>query len=483
MEKITQQEIESVYVQGAPTKLTGTAQENKRVFDKLPLMIIEKINDIIDELSGGSGAESINGSYNGIVMSLQGIVDMIATEMGEIEANYLPKSGGIMTGNLILNAEPTAPLQAASKEYVDKKKMQFYGECTTSRATVAKSVTTVGEHIAELTDGIAVDVLFHQYNIAVNPTLNVDNTGAKLMEWDTGVPIAPRLWKTYSVVKFVYNAADDAWIMQPGTSATLDYYGITKLSSAIDSDSEKEAATPKAVKAAIDKAIAATPWYGVCTTSQTASVKIVNVGEGFVLKDGVIITVHMTDTNGTLNVDLNVNGIGNIPIVTLVDGGPPPVGTWKAQEIVQFAYNEDFGQWVLLNHGRATSTRFGLVTLSPNTDSLKRPNNPTWQVASANVVASAFNMLVGDMNNYENGTLMASNWTNNTYSLESFYPNNMYNLQIELSSTATDEQYEAYNAAGIQGDDTRNILIARYGAPTIDIPVRVKVMTKNWGDI
>lgn len=83
MEKILQQEIESVYVQGAPTKLTGSAQENKRVFDKLPLMIIEKINDIIDELSGGSGADSISGEYRGVVMSLQDIVNMIITEIDD----------------------------------------------------------------------------------------------------------------------------------------------------------------------------------------------------------------------------------------------------------------------------------------------------------------------------------------------------------------------------------------------------------------
>lgn len=35
--------------------------------------------------------------------------------------DYLPKSGGTMTGNLILNANPTANLGAATKQYVDSK--------------------------------------------------------------------------------------------------------------------------------------------------------------------------------------------------------------------------------------------------------------------------------------------------------------------------------------------------------------------------
>lgn len=38
-----------------------------------------------------------------------------------IDKNYLPKSGGTMTGNLILNANPTANLGAATKQYVDNK--------------------------------------------------------------------------------------------------------------------------------------------------------------------------------------------------------------------------------------------------------------------------------------------------------------------------------------------------------------------------
>ena len=35
------------------------------------------------------------------------------------DKNYLPKSGGTMTGNLMLNANPTANLGAATKQYVD----------------------------------------------------------------------------------------------------------------------------------------------------------------------------------------------------------------------------------------------------------------------------------------------------------------------------------------------------------------------------
>ncbi len=41
--------------------------------------------------------------------------------VGETAGNALPKTGGTMTGNLILNADPTADLGAATKQYVDNK--------------------------------------------------------------------------------------------------------------------------------------------------------------------------------------------------------------------------------------------------------------------------------------------------------------------------------------------------------------------------
>ena len=47
-DKITEQEVINAYVQSAPDKLTGSAQENKSIFDRLPLLIIGKFNALID---------------------------------------------------------------------------------------------------------------------------------------------------------------------------------------------------------------------------------------------------------------------------------------------------------------------------------------------------------------------------------------------------------------------------------------------------
>ena len=63
LEKITNAEIQAAHVQAAPDTLTGTAAQNKSVFDALPELICEKYNDIVTKLTssedGSSGADQI----------------------------------------------------------------------------------------------------------------------------------------------------------------------------------------------------------------------------------------------------------------------------------------------------------------------------------------------------------------------------------------------------------------------------------------
>ena len=75
-------------------------------------------------------------------------------------------------------------------------------------------------------------------------------------------------------------------------------------------------------------------------------------------------------------------------------------------------------------------------------------------------------------------TLLASGWSNGTYSFETDYPEATYNLEIALDSTATTAQAEAFNGAQIVGSATSNIVKAYGEVPTVDIPVILKVVTK-----
>ena len=67
--KITSGEINKSHVQKQPDRLTGTAQENKSVFDTLPELIAKKHNEALDEIVGAfssqnSKVETINAVLN-----------------------------------------------------------------------------------------------------------------------------------------------------------------------------------------------------------------------------------------------------------------------------------------------------------------------------------------------------------------------------------------------------------------------------------
>ena len=54
------------------------------------------------------------------------------TEYDIRDANALPKSGGTMTGALILRGNPTTANEAATKQYVDMQKAQIASSLPTS---------------------------------------------------------------------------------------------------------------------------------------------------------------------------------------------------------------------------------------------------------------------------------------------------------------------------------------------------------------
>lgn len=77
-----------------------------------------------------------------------------------------------------------------------------------------------------------------------------------------------------------------------------------------------------------------------------------------------------------------------------------------------------------------------------------------------------------------NSTLLASGWVDNTYSFENEYPNSKYDISIEVSSTATADEFEAFGGAMICGSANSNTATALSDVPTVDIPIIIKVVTK-----
>lgn len=73
------------------------------------------VQKVVDKASANDVANQIAGKW----------VD--AKQLGDlktdVEDNYLPLSGGTMTGDLLLNRDPVSSLQAVTKQYVDKNEL------------------------------------------------------------------------------------------------------------------------------------------------------------------------------------------------------------------------------------------------------------------------------------------------------------------------------------------------------------------------
>ena len=75
-------------------------------------------------------------------------------------------------------------------------------------------------------------------------------------------------------------------------------------------------------------------------------------------------------------------------------------------------------------------------------------------------------------------TINASKWSNGVYSFESAFPFEYFDIEIELDSTATESQLEAWSSAKPTAVFGTNTMKALGDVPTVDIPVIVKAVIK-----
>lgn len=139
----------------------------------------------------------------------------------------------------------------------------YCGNSATAAATQDKTASV--DNSFTLHDGAMIRITFSNgqtYNGA--PTLNVNNTGAKTVQYKSGVDGMRYLWQGGQVVDFIYRSNRDAWVMVMGALATTTYYGITKLTSSAASDSQSVALTPRSLYYLANYSIA--PFYSASST-------------------------------------------------------------------------------------------------------------------------------------------------------------------------------------------------------------------------
>ena len=103
--------------------------------------------------------------------------------------------------------------------------------------------------------------------------------------------------------------------------------------------------------------------------------------------------------------------------------------------------------------------RFSLVTVNSNDE----------------INEGYFNLYLPIFSQY---TISVSGWSNGVYSFESDFPSWRYDIEIELDSTATESQVEAWSNAKVTAVFGTNTMKALGDVPTADIPVIVKKVVK-----
>ena len=142
----------------------------------------------------------VGGTVDGVDIAAR---NAVLTSTTNTAAAALPKAGGTMSGNLILNADPTAALQSATKQYVDTiaaAGIHYHQACraeTTANLNatysngssgVGATLTNAGTQAAIVIDGVTLSatnrvMVQDQTNQAHNGVYTVTTVGSASTNW------------------------------------------------------------------------------------------------------------------------------------------------------------------------------------------------------------------------------------------------------------------------------------------------------------
>lgn len=181
-----------------------------------------------------------------------------------------------------------------------------YGECSTAAATAAKTVQVTN---FSLETGACVIVKFTNSNTASNPTLNVNESGAKpIMRYGTtaaGTGTTSSGWLAGAVQLFIYD----------GTNWVRDYWYNTTYS---------------------NKGLG--QGYGTCSTAEATVAKTVSMTD-YALTTGGIVSIKFTNAVPA-SATLNVNSKGAKAIYH--KGAAIIAGIIKAGDTASFMYDGSY---------------------------------------------------------------------------------------------------------------------------------------------
>lgn len=187
--------------------------------------------------------------------------ESLADSLGEGGSNELAS----MTADTSGNAATATALQTARTidgvSFDGTANITHYGTCSTAAGTAAKTVSLTG---FTLTTGAVVHVKFSNANTASNPTLNVNSTGAKNIQYN-GANVASSSIVAGAVYTFIYTGS--VWEMTGDVTTTSVQSGDSTLNTSFDNltVSGKYFVTTTANTTNAPMSVAASWWVSVST--------------------------------------------------------------------------------------------------------------------------------------------------------------------------------------------------------------------------
>ena len=133
--KVTNAEVQAAHVQAAPNTLTGTAQENKAVFDGYPELLKDKHNGLIDELDDALSEKADSSDVEAALAEKADIDDVdtaLAGKVDKIEGKGLSANDYIdadkaLVGTITNKVDKETGKGLSTNDYTTAEKMKLSG--------------------------------------------------------------------------------------------------------------------------------------------------------------------------------------------------------------------------------------------------------------------------------------------------------------------------------------------------------------------
>lgn len=244
--------------------------------------------------------------------------------------DYLPLAGGTMTGDLFLNADPTDPLQAATKQYVDNISGFVTPDDLQKQTYVsAQDTGTADNYVFALTPSITGSyITFQRFNGRIS---NSCTGGACTIDFGLGP------------VSLVTNDGSNPPVDSLVGLGFYDFeYDGTIPACKVLNPSVSGSVTPQDVQNQT--------FVAVADTGTTDNLVVTCNPPITSLEDGLTLQVYVLNTstinNPTITVDSNapVSIFPNVPPISAALS--LPIGYLKAQTLFSMTYKTDFGGFV-----------------------------------------------------------------------------------------------------------------------------------------